>query len=531
MTDAPTARAPGQAGVNEPSDSRDATGASLSVTARDATPPAVSRMATSARDRLSAQLRDVLGDEFVLSAGPELLTYGYDASPLEGAPDLVALPGSPEEVAEAVRLAVGAGAPVIARGSGTGLCGGAIPTRGGVVISTARLNRIRMIDPVNRRATVEPGVIDQALSDAARPHGLYYAPDPASQRVSTIGGNVATNAGGPHCLASGATANHILALQVALPDGRLVWLGDQRGGASSGLDLLGAMIGSEGTLAVITQVVTRLLPLQESVRTLLAIFPDIATGSAAVSAIIGAGIVPSALEMMDRIICQAIERAFHAGYPDDAGSVLLIEADGAAEEVATQAARIASLCASHGARDVRVARSERERAALWAGRKGAAAALGQITTSYYLQDAVVPRSRLPQIMERIEDIGREFALVIPNVFHAGDGNLHPNMCFDRRKPGDMDRVIRAGHALLRACVDLGGIVSGEHGIGLEKRDTLPYVYGARDLAALARLRLAFDPRELFNPDKILPSDASTLVEQAPTASGHGLRAGVNAWFC
>ncbi|HEX9037842.1 MAG TPA: FAD-linked oxidase C-terminal domain-containing protein [Ktedonobacterales bacterium] len=490
------------------------------------------RQSASAGERLAERLRAALGSDNVLSDPASLMSYGYDASPLEGLPDVVALPATPEDVALAIRLATEAGAPVVARGSGTGLCGGAIPTRGGLVISTARLNRIRLIDPVNRRAVVEPGVINLALSEAAKPYGLYYAPDPASQRISTIGGNVATNAGGPHCLAQGATAQHTLAAQVALPDGRLVWLGSGSGLAGTlGPDLLGAVIGSEGTLGIITQVVTRLLPVPESVRTLLAIFPDIATGSNAVSAIIAAGIIPSALEMMDRIICQAVERAFHAGYPEDAGSVLLIEVDGALEQVESQSARIAALCAQAGAREVRVAGSAAERDALWAGRKGAAAALGQITTSYYLQDAVVPRSRLPRIMERIEQISHEYGLLIPNVFHAGDGNLHPNMCFDRRIPGDIERVIRAGNDLLRACVDLGGIVSGEHGIGLEKRENMSYVFSARDLAAMARLRLAFDPRELFNPDKIFPESASCLEARAPYVARSAVGAGENAWFC
>ncbi len=494
--------------------------------------PIAESLDAHARERLASRLRAALGAECVLSDATDLLSYGYDASPLEGAPDLVVLPATPEAVATAVRLAMEAGAPVVARGSGTGLCGAAIPTRGGVVISTARMNRVRLIDPLNRRAVVDPGVINLALSEAARPYGLYYAPDPASQRISTIGGNVATNAGGPHCLASGVTANHVLAAQVALPGGELVWLGAEDGATGTvGLDLLGAIIGSEGTLGIVTQIAVRLLPLPESVRTLLAIFPDIATGSNTVSAIIGAGIVPSALEMMDRVICQAIERAFHAGYPEDAGSVLLIEVDGAREQVEAQSERIAALCAAGGAREAQVARSEAERAALWAGRKGAAAALGQITTSFYLQDAVVPRSRLPRIMERIEEIGQEYSLLIPNVFHAGDGNLHPNMCFDRRKPGDIERVIRAGNDLLRACVDLGGIVSGEHGIGLEKRDAMPYVFSARDLAAMARLRLAFDPRELFNPDKIFPASASCLEARAPYVVASGLGAGENAWFC
>jgi glycolate oxidase len=480
------------------------------------------------RERLAADLRAALGADSVLTDDGDLVTYGFDASFLEAAPEIVALPRTPEEVAKAAQLATAAGAPVVARGSGTGLCGGAVPIRGGVVISTARLNHIRKIDAINRLAVVEPGVINLALSQAARPYGLYYAPDPASQRISTIGGNVSTNAGGPHCLALGATAAHVLAVQVALANGDLIWLGAENGAQGvSGYDLLGAVIGSEGTLAIVTQIVTRLLPLPESVRTLLAIFPDIATGSNTVSAIIGAGIVPSALEMMDRVICQAVERAFHAGYPEDAGSVLLIEVDGPRELVEAQSQRIADICAATGARETRVARSEAERAALWAGRKGAAAALGQITSSFYLQDAVVPRSRLPQIMEQVERIGAEYGLLIPNVFHAGDGNLHPNMVFDRRTPGDIERVMRAGNDLLKACVDLGGMVSGEHGIGLEKRDAMAYVYSARDLAAMAQVRLAFDPHELFNPDKIFPESAACLEARAPL----GLTSGVNAWFC
>jgi glycolate oxidase len=485
------------------------------------------KLSPATRERLAAELRAALGPESVLTERADLVAYGYDASFLEATPDLVALPHTPEEVARAAQLATAAGAPVVARGSGTGLCGGAVPIRGGVVISTARLNHIRKIDAENRLAVVEPGVINLALSQAARPHGLYYAPDPASQRISTIGGNVATNAGGPHCLALGATAAHILAVQVALASGDLIWLGAENGALNApGYDLLGAIIGSEGTLAIVTQIVTRLLPLPESVRTLLAIFPDIASASNTVSAIIAAGIVPSALEMMDRLICQAVERAFHAGYPEDAGSVLLIEVDGPRELVEAQSQRIAAICQATGARETRVARSEAERAALWAGRKGAAAALGQITSSFYLQDAVVPRSRLPQIMEQVERIGAEYGLLIPNVFHAGDGNLHPNMVFDRRKPGDIERVMRAGNDLLKACVDLGGMVSGEHGIGLEKRDAMRYVFSARDLATMAKVRLAFDPRELFNPDKIFPESAACLE-----ASPAGLRAGGNAWFC
>ena len=480
--------------------------------------------------RLAELLRAALGDDRVQAGADARWSYSYDGGFLEGLPDLVVAPTDAEEAAIAVRLAMAAGVPVVARGSGTGLCGGAVPTRGGVVITTTRMNRILAIDARNRRAVVEPGVINVALSAAARPYGLYYAPDPASQRISSIGGNVATNAGGPHCLAQGVTANHILAVQMALPSGELVWFG---GGAEAGLntpgyDLLGAVIGSEGTLGIVTRIVTRLLPLPEATRTLLAIYPDVASGSASVSAIIAAGIIPSALEMMDQPICQAVERHFHAGYPEDAGSVLLIELDGAREQVEAQRERVASLCAQHGAREVRVARSEAERTALWAGRKGAAGALGQLAPSYYLQDVVVPRSRLPRIMERVAAIAQEYRLTIPNVFHAGDGNLHPAMLFDRRRPGDIERVIAAGNELLHAAVDLGGAVSGEHGIGLEKRDALTFVYSAHDLAAMARLRGCFDPHELFNPEKIYPASASCAEVSNPQAL---LANGASPWFC
>ncbi len=484
----------------------------------------------SATGRLAATLEDALGRGIVLTAPGDLRSYGYDGSFLEGLPDLVVLPDSPDEVALVVRAATSLGVPVVARGSGSGLCGGAVPARGGVVISLARMRRIVAIDARNRRAIVEPGVINLDLSRAARPYGLYYAPDPASQKISSIGGNVATNAGGPHCLAQGVTTNHVLAVQVVLPDGSVRWIGGGEDGLldAQGYDLLGAIVGSEGTLGIVTRIVVRLLPLPQAVRTMLAIYPDIATGSAAVSAIIAAGIIPSALEMMDAAICRAVERHFHAGYPQDAGSVLLVEVDGATDEVEAQAERVRSLCAANGASEVRLARSEEERAALWAGRKGAAGALGQLAPNYYLQDVVVPRSRLPRMMERVEDIGADFGLSIANVFHAGDGNLHPAMLFDRRRTGDIDRVIAAGTELLRACVDLGGTVSGEHGIGMEKRDALPLVFSTADLAAMTRLRACFDPAELFNPDKLFPASASCVEVRDPEALAG---AAPGPWFC
>lgn len=489
--------------------------------------PAASRWQ---RDALIVALERALGRECVLSQRDELLSYGYDGSFLDALPDVVVLPRDADGVATAVRLATEAGVPVVARGSGTGLCGGAVPTRGGVVIATSRMNRILNIDARNLRAVVEPGVINLDLSRAAASYGLYYAPDPSSQKISSIGGNVATNAGGPHCLALGVTTNHVLAVQVALPNGELVWLGDEHGVLDTpGYDLVGTVVGSEGTLAVVTKVVVRLMRQPEAVRTMLAVYPDIASGSASVSAIIGAGIIPSALEMMDRAICQAVERHFHAGYPEDAGSVLLIELDGAREQVEEQCKRVAALCVAHRAREVRVAGSEAERAALWAGRKGAAGALGQLAPNYYLQDAVVPRSRLPQIMAQIGEIALEYRLTIPNVFHAGDGNLHPAMLFDRRRSGDIERVIEAGTALLSACVGMGGTVSGEHGIGIEKRDALALVFSADDLAAMARLRTCFDPKALFNPEKIFPASTSCVEVRAPELLAQG--DATSPWFC
>ena len=499
------------------------------TSAAHATTPSTST-STSDIPALVAELEAALGVRKVLSQREDVLSYGYDGSFLEGQAEIVVLAESAEDVAATVRLATRAGVPVVPRGSGTGLCGGAIPARGGVVIAMGRMNRVLSIDARNQRAVVEPGVINLNLSRATAPYGLYYAPDPASQKISSIGGNVATNAGGPHCLALGVTTNHILGLEAVVPSGETVWLGCRPDGTSEGggYDLLGTVVGSEGTLAIVTKIVVRLMRLPEVVQTMLAIYPDVASGSASVSAIVGAGIVPSALEMMDATICQAVERHFHAGYPEDAGSVLLIELDGAREAVEEQRERVVALCMAHGAREVRVARSEAERAALWTGRKGAAGALGQLAPNYYLQDAVVPRSRLPWIMARIGEIGHDFGLTIPNVFHAGDGNLHPAMLFDRRRPGDIERVIEAGNELLRACVDMGGTVSGEHGIGMEKRDALTLVFSAADLAVMARLRTCFDPRELFNPEKLFPAAQSCIEVRDPAALQ---RDEPGPWFC
>lgn len=453
---------------------------------------------------LKQQLRAALGDDVVYDAPADLLPYEYDAGFEQHAPDIVVLPNSTAQVQAVVRLAGAAGVPVVARGAGTGLCNGAVPLRGGVVISMARMHRILNVDYRNRRATVQPGVINLELSEHTLPHGYYYAPDPSSQRISSIGGNVATNAGGPHCLAYGVTTNHVLELEAVLPDGSVIRTG---GADDPGYDLTGLLVGSEGTLGIVTEVTVRLMRSPESVRTSLASFPTIADASNAVSSVIAHGIVPAALEMMDKLICTALEAAFHVGLPADAGAVLLAELDGPEAGIDDTLETIAAIFREYGAGNIRLAASAEERAGLWAARKGAAGAMGRLAPNYYIQDGVVPRTRLPEVMAKVEDVSREFGIPIANVFHAGDGNLHPGLLFDRRYPDQVERTFKAGDEILRACVDLGGAISGEHGIGLEKRDQMVYVFNSNDLATMAGVRACFDPRQLFNPDKILPASA------------------------
>jgi glycolate oxidase len=469
------------------------------------------------RSELLRRLRAVVGPDGVFAARGDLLAYEYDMGFETGTPDVVVLPRTTAQVQAIVRLANAAGMPVVPRGAGTGLCSGAVPLTGGMVVSLTRMNRVLEVDLRNRRAVVEPGVINLELSERTLPFGYFYAPDPSSQKISTIGGNVATNAGGPHCLAYGVTTNHILGLEVVLPDGAVIETGGS-GPDAPGYDLTGLLVGSEGTLGIVTKVTVRLTRVAEAVRTALAVFGTIDEASNAVSAIIGHGIVPAALEMIDRLFCTAIEAAYHVGLPADAGAVLLAEIDGPEAGLDEGLAAIERLCRDHGATEVRLAASEEERAALWAARKGAAGAMGRLAPNYYLQDGVVPRTRLPRAMARVEEIAREYGLPIGNVFHAGDGNLHPALLFDRREPGVIERVLRAGDAILKTCVELGGAISGEHGIGFEKREQMAYVFDTHDLAAMAGLRATFDPRALFNPEKLLPA-GSQCVEIADLRAG------------
>ena len=433
----------------------------------------------------------------------ELTLYQRDAGTAIGRAGAVCFPESTDQVAFAVRTANRFGVPFVARGSGTGLAGGATPPEDALVIVTTRMNRVLDIDPDARVAWVEPGVLNLDLTRAVEHLGLHYAPDPSSQQACSIGGNVGTNAGGPHCLAAGVTSAHVLAIEVVLADGSVEVLGSLMPD-SPGLDLRGTFVGSEGTMGIATRIAVRLMPDPPEIRTLLADFTEIESAAAAVSAVIAAGIVPAALEMMDAQATRAVEDFVHAGLPRDADAVLLVEVSGLADGVEHDTAAVDRICRAHGARNVRIAVDAPERALLWKARKSAFGAVARIKPDYYLHDAVVPRTRLVEVIRRVYEIAAEYDLITMNVFHAGDGNLHPLLVFDGREPGIWDRVHAAGDAILQACLDAGGVLSGEHGIGLEKRDAMPRFFGPDDLDLQARLRDAFDPDGLANPDKVLP---------------------------
>ena len=479
------------------------------------------------RAELIRALAGVVGDAHVVSDPAGLSVYQYDASDEAIAgihqPLVAVLPATAEEVRDVTRVAVACGLPIVARGAGTGLAGGAIASRGGVMIVMTRMTDIIEVNETDRYAIVEPGLINLDLSISIADRGYFFAPDPASQRACSIGGNVANNSGGPHCLKYGVTSNHILGLEVVLPDGSLTWVGGPSA-ETSGYDLTGALVGSEGTLGVITKAMVRLTRTPETVSVLLASFPSMESASRAVTAIIADGILPASLEMMDALTITAVEAAFSCGYPLDAAAVLLIELDGLTETVAEHRDAVARLCSQHDAQQVRVATTKAEQDLLWLGRKAAFGTLGRLAPNYYLQDTVVPRTKLPAALDFIGYLSRNFDIQIANVFHAGDGNLHPLMLFDRYRPGQIQRVLEAGDALLAHCIDAGGSVSGEHGIGMEKKDALSLVFTTNDLAAMAGLKRSFDPRELFNPDKVFPTafscgELTNLKQQALEVDG------------
>ncbi|MFL5447476.1 MAG: FAD-binding oxidoreductase [Gemmatimonadales bacterium] len=457
---------------------------------------------------LLASLSRIVGRQWVRHRRAELATYAMDGLPThESTPGVVVMPANPEQVREIVRLLHLVGVPFVARGAGTGLSGGALADPDAVLIALTRMNRILEVDPGHRRAVVQPGVVNARLSDAVLPLGLYYVPDPSSQAACTVGGNVAENAGGPHCLKYGVTTNHIMALEVVLPDGSTARLGSDQG-EPWGPDLVGLFVGSEGMFGIATEITVRLERIPESVRTMLADFSTVRAASEAVSAIIAAGIVPAALEMMDRACVAAVEASIYAaGYPTDAAAVLLVELDGQIDAVDSEARVVLQILSECGARDVRSASTPADRARLWQGRKKAFGAMGRIAPDLAVQDAVVPRSVLPAIMDQIEGIRRHYDLTISNVFHAGDGNLHPNISFDRRDPAVAARVRAACRDIMAACVAVGGSITGEHGVGNDKLDYMPWIFDSETLAAMQAVRRAFDPAELANPGKVVPVHA------------------------
>jgi glycolate dehydrogenase FAD-linked subunit len=445
-----------------------------------------------------------LGPENVITDPVQCRAYECDG--LTGyrvVPELVLLPHDAAQVAAAVRVCAEHRVPFVARGAGTGLSGGALPVADGVVISLARLKRILEVDPVDRRAVVEPGVTNLDITAAAAPHGLYYAPDPSSQQVCTIGGNVAENSGGAHCLKYGFTTNHVLEMEVVLADGSVVTLGSDTG-EQAGPDLRGVFLGSEGTLGITTKIVVRLLRTPESVRTLLADFPSVGSAGDVVSDIVGAGIVPAAVEMMDTLAIEAAEQAVHAGYTVGVPAALVVELDGPEGECDAGFAQVKEICERHGCTRLHIAGSPDERAAIWRGRKAAFAAVGRISPDYFVQDGVVPRTRLAEVLDRIGEMGDEAGLRVANVFHAGDGNLHPLVLYSAAA-GETDRAEHLSGAIAELCVELGGSLSGEHGIGTDKACSMPKMFGEDDLATMARVRAAFDPHGLCNPGKVLPT--------------------------
>lgn len=476
----------------------------MSITER---PPVVApmyeRMSASKKAQVVQALRNALGEHYVLHSLYDLTLYEYDGSIERGKPDIVVMPANSQEVAEIVKIAAHYAVPVVPRGAGTGLSGGAIPIYGGIVIVFTRMNRILEIDYENLRAVVQPGLVNLHLSAALLPRGFYYVPDPSSQRSCTIGGNVGENAGGPHTLIYGVTTNHVLGLEIVTSDGEIMEVGG-RAYDTPGYDLTGLLTGSEGTLCIVTKIIVRIVPVAEAVKTLVAVFDTMDDASNTVSEIIASGVIPAAIEMMDELILQAVEADTHAGYPMNAAAVLLMETEGMREVVEEQTEQIVTICHTNHARLVRIAADEAERQLLWAGRKNAFGAVGRISPEFYVQDGVVPRTKLPYVLRRVSEICDRYGLRVGNVFHAGDGNLHPLIMFDSQVEGEVERVRQAGHEILQVCAEAGGSITGEHGIGLEKQEEMALIFNALDLDIMQQVRAVWNPQQLFNPGKLFP---------------------------
>jgi glycolate oxidase len=453
------------------------------------------------------QLREIFGTDRLVTAFEERLTYEADGHTLvTRMPDAVVYPETTDEVVAAVRCCRDHGVPYLPRGAGTGLSGGAVAAHGGLIVELARMNRILGIDYDERTAVVQPGVVNLHLSLATRERGLHYAPDPSSQGACTLGGNVAENSGGPHTLKYGVTTNHVLGLELVLPSGELLRTGGP-GGDAAGYDLTGLVVGSEGTFGIVTEITVRLVPNAEAVRTFLAVYDSLSDACESVSAVIRHGIVPAAVELIDNLAIRAVEAHLAVGFPTDAAAVLLIEIDGPADELDAPARAILGICRAHGCRDVRQAGDEAARQRYWKGRKQALGALGKLSPAYYTHDGVVPRSRLPEALRRTVEIAGRHGLRIAHVCHAGDGNIHPLLLYDGDDPADVERVRAAGSEILRACTDLGGVLTGEHGIGQEKQACMSFMFDEHDLDQMQRVRRAFDPTDLCNPAKVFPTGA------------------------
>jgi len=453
--------------------------------------------------QLIRELVSLLGRDAVLSHPDDLLLYEYDGSVELGSPECVVFPSSTQQVAKIVRLANRYETPLVGRGAGTGLSGGAIARNGGIILAFSRMNRILEIDAANLRAVVQPGVVNLDISRAVEHLGLYFAPDPSSQKSCTIGGNVSENSGGPHTLAYGVTSNHVTGLELVLPEGEIVRIGGKTI-ETPGYDLTGLLVGSEGTLALVTEITVRLSRKPEAVKTLLAIYETLDDTTETVVEITERAITPAACEMLDGFTLRAVEDFVHAGFPKDSAAVLLIEVEGLTEAVEAQAAEITEVCLLHHAREVRVARDDRERDLLWKGRRNAFGALGRLSPTYYVQDGVIPRTRLPETLRRIEELARKYSLRIGNIFHANDGNLHPLILFDERDPAQFERVVAAGGEIMEHCVSVGGALTGEHGVGMEKNELMPLMFTPDDLALMQRIRAAFNPAGRLNPGKVFP---------------------------
>ncbi|HTM51115.1 MAG TPA: FAD-linked oxidase C-terminal domain-containing protein [Bryobacteraceae bacterium] len=464
------------------------------------------------------ELAALLGPRGYLDRPEDLLLYEYDGSVDKARPEMVVFPRTTEDVVAIVKITGKHNVPIVGRGAGTGLSGGAIPRAGGVTIGFARMNRILEIDLPNERAVVQPGVVNLDLTLAVHPQGYFYAPDPSSQRACTIGGNVSENAGGPHTLAYGVTTNHVLGIEMVLPDGSVYFTGGKEQ-ELPGYDLTGLMTGSEGTMALVTKVVVRLMRQPELVKTILAIYDSADDCGRTVAEITARAITPVAVEMLDGVMLRMVEEATHAGFPMDAAAVLLIELEGLQEAVEEQVEQIREVCGACSAREFRVARSAEERDLLWKGRKNAFGAVGRVSPTYYVQDGVVPRTKIAPTLKRIGEVGEKYGLKISNIFHAGDGNMHPIILFDSRKPGDLEKAKNAGEEILSYCISVGGSITGEHGVGMEKNELMDQLFPADSLEMIRNFKVLFDPENRLNPGKVLPTGKGCLEIRQQALTG------------